>query len=177
MEADDDFMGASSATPATSAGSHGGITGVQYPVHKVVSDVNSITTGTHKLAVGGRRYSIAEKRSAGLTGATANGLLVLGDVFTHGIVRVCEKCVTAVNAAGSAVTLSKEVSLIVGDQILIGDYINDDLAMTVTVAVTNAASITTSPRVQEQEDRRGVGKKEDEDQSAQGPVYRTVAGD
>jgi hypothetical protein len=144
-KADDDFMGASSATPATSAGSYGGITGVQYPVHKVVSDVNSITAGTHKLAVGGRRYSIAEKRSAGLTGATANGLLVLGDVFTHGIVRVCEKCVTAVNAAGSAVTLSKEVSLIVGDQILIGDYINDDLAMTVTVAVTNAASITTSP--------------------------------
>merc|ERR1719506_302685 len=144
-EASKDFMGASSSTPTTSVGSFGGITSVNYPIHKVVSDVNGITAGTHKLAVGGRRYTINEKRSTGKTGTTANSHFVLGDVFTHGLVRVCSKCVTAVNAAGSSVTLSKKVTLALGEQILIGGYVNDDLAMTVTAAVTNAASITTSP--------------------------------
>jgi hypothetical protein len=118
---------------------------VNYPVYKVVSDTNSISASTHVLALSGRRYKIASKGAAGTTGAVANGKLTLGDVWTNGIVRVCSQCVTDVATAGTSITTDAKVTLAIGDQLLVGDYVAEDLAVTVTAAVTDSTTIATSP--------------------------------
>merc|ERR1711998_158104 len=118
---------------------------VNYPVYKVVSDTNSISATTHVLALSGRRYKIASKGAAGTTGAVANGKVTLGDVWTNGIVRLCSQCVTDVATDGASITTDAKVTLAIGDQLLVGDYVAEDLAVTVAAVVTDSTTIVTSP--------------------------------
>jgi hypothetical protein len=118
--------------------------GYLFPIQKVVSDVNSITAGTHTLALSGRRFAVASVVSAGLTGAVANAHITLGDVWTGGLVKVCEYCVTGVAASGEAITLDNKVTLAIGDQIFVGGYVSEEYSMTIGVLATNADSLVTS---------------------------------
>jgi hypothetical protein len=115
-----------------------------YPVYKVVSDTTSMSTA-NVLTLGGRRYKVAAKGAAGTTGAVANAKLTLGDVFTSGLVRVCSECVTDMADAGNSITTGKKVTLAVGEQLMVGGYVSEEYAMTVTTAVTDGTAIVTSP--------------------------------
>jgi len=122
-----------------------GFTTGMFPIQKVVSDVNGIAAGTHTLALGGRRYAVSQVLAAGLTSATASAHFKLGDVFTSGLVKVCENCVTGVNSAGSAITLAADVTLAIGDIVFVGGYVSEELGVTISAAATNTNSLTTSP--------------------------------
>jgi len=124
------------------------ISGVKWPVHKVVSDTNSISEGD-VLGLNGRRYKVAAMNNVGkdcipsyqpaaLTTCTAstyvtNGQITLTEVIGGGqLVKVCSNCVSTVAGSGTSVTVSQKVSLKLGEQIAIGDYVNEDLLLTVT---------------------------------------------
>lgn len=111
----------------------------------MVSDTKSITVGTHVLAIAGRRYKVENKGAAGTTGAVANGKVTLGDVWTNGIVRLCSQCVTDVATDGASITTDQKVTLAIGDQLLVGDYVAEDLAVTVAAVVTDSTTVVTSP--------------------------------
>lgn len=115
-----------------------------YPIYKVVSDTSSITAATNVLALAGRRYKVSAVGAAGTTGAVANGKITLGDVFTSGLVRVCEACVTDMAADGQSITTATKITVAVGDQLMVGGYVAEDLAITVRTALTSGTTVVTS---------------------------------
>lgn len=105
------------------------VTGVKWPVSKVVSDTASIAAET-VLGLHGRRYKVASKSAAG---GVANGKITLTEVISGGmLVKVCEHCVTAVAADGASVTTAQKVTLAEGEMVLVGGLVSEDFALTVT---------------------------------------------
>jgi len=103
--------------------------GSKYPVVKGVSDSNSIAAG-NVLVLNGRRYRV--KAAPAATGALASNKILLSENYAGGsLAQVCASCVTDVPADGLHITTNLRVATELGDKLLVGGYVHDDLAVTV----------------------------------------------
>jgi hypothetical protein len=127
--------------------------GAKYPVVKGVSDTNSIAAG-NVLVLNGRRYRV---RTAPETwGSVASVKLTLTEKYAGGsLMKVCESCVTDVPADGLHITTNKRIATAVGDKLLVGGYVHDDLA--VTVAYVGTKHGQTSPAWQATSQKTSAG--------------------
>merc|ERR1711907_681818 len=122
--------------PATLFGAD--FTGASYPIVKATADTNSIAAGTI-LELSGRRYKV---RSVGAAGAVSSAKITLADNYAgQGLLEICSSCVTAVPADGLHITTSARVNQAsVGDKLVVGDYVHEDSAMTVTFVGTHGTA-------------------------------------
>jgi len=120
---------------------------IKFPIFKVVDDTKSIAAG-NILALNGRRYKVKEVAAAGGSAGTSGKITLTENIAGAGLVYVCTKCVTDVNAAGTSITTDRKVTLAVSEQVLISSKVVGDLAMTVVTAVNDATTITTSKGIQ-----------------------------
>jgi hypothetical protein len=112
-------------------------TNTKYPVVKVTSDTNSLSAGTI-LALNGRRYKV---KARGAADAVANGKITLTENYAGGsLIELCSSCVSKVPADGLHITTSQRISTAVGDKLLVGGYVHDDLAMTVGYTASHGVS-------------------------------------
>ena len=106
------------------------VTGVKWPVMKVISDPNLAGAEGKIIGINGRRYKIA---SVGATGGVANSKITLTEVVAGGmLVKLCDHCVVSSAGSGTLLTLAQRVTLKTGDQVAIGGYVNEDHLYTVT---------------------------------------------
>eukprot|EP00937_MAST-01D_sp_MAST-1D-sp2_P003281 g3281.t1 len=111
--------------------------GAKYPVVKAVSDTKSISAGTI-LALNGRRYKV---KSVGAQDVVSNAKITLTENYAGGsLIEVCSSCVSKVPADGLHITTSKRVATQVGDKLLVGDLVHEDLAMTVAFVGTHGSN-------------------------------------
>merc|ERR1711907_617930 len=122
--------------PATLFGAD--FTGASYPIVKATADTNSIAAGTI-LELSGRRYKV---RSVGAAGAVSSAKITLADNYAgQGLLEICSSCVTTVPADGLHITTSARVNQVsLGDKLLVGEYVHEDSAMTVTLVGTHGVA-------------------------------------
>jgi len=110
---------------------------VKYPVVKVVSDSNNIVAGS-VIALNGRRYRVKSRTSAA---GVANAKITLTENYAGGsLLELCSSCVSKVPADGLHITTSQRISTAIGDKLLVGDYVHEDLAMTVSYTAAHGVN-------------------------------------
>merc|ERR1719424_1788647 len=113
---------------------------IAFPVYKTAID-SFITTGKI-LMLNGRRYKVKSSDTNLITGKAT-----LTENFAGGqLLQMCATCITTGTTDGKGLTSTLKLNLAVGDQLLVGGYVHQDLMVTVATdtAGGDATAIVTS---------------------------------
>ena len=113
---------------------------IKFPVYKTAVD-SFITTGKI-LMLNGRRYKVKSSTTSSVAGKAT-----LTENFAGGqLLQMCSNCITTGTTDGKGLTSTQKLNLKVGDQLLVGGYVHQDLMQTVATdsAGGDATAIVTS---------------------------------